>query len=328
MDAVLSCLVSDRLSDGPVGRDFLRELTAYLELDAGILLREFERAVGLALDALELEPGKAIIISPLSSMLVKNIIEERGFKTALADVDPDTMTFNMEVMQRMTEDPENAAIYADSPFGFLPDMNRLQELELPMIEDITNTFGANTGNNRCGSYGDIVLLRMEAGDILTVAGGTAVLSSRKKYSTRIKKLIEDWPSSRYLTDMNSSLGCAQLRDQEYFFLKRQEMYRLFIDAVRKGRHSAPVQTGEGEQVFHTFPVFIKGGLRDVQSYARKKGVITQQAFTDSIITNSEIENGDYQGARQIYRRCLLFPLYPMLSRSEIETISKVLSTLP
>jgi dTDP-4-amino-4,6-dideoxygalactose transaminase len=66
----------------------------------------------------------------------------------------------------------------------------------------------------------------------------------------------------------------------------------------------------------------------VQSYARKKGVITQQAFTDSIITNSEIENGDYQGARQIYRRCLLFPLYPMLSRSEIETISKVLSTLP
>ncbi len=328
MDAVLSCLVSDKLSDGPVGRDFLRELTVYLELDAGILLREFERAVGIALDALEIEPGKAIIISPLSPMLVKNIIEGRGLKTSLADVDPDTMTYNLETVQRMTEEPENAAIYVDSPFGFLPDMNRLRELELPMIEDVTNTFGANTGETKCGSYGDIVLLRMEASDILTVAGGTAVLSSRKKYSTRIKKLIEDWPSSRYLTDMNSSLGCAQLRDQEYFFLKRQEMYRLFIDAVRKGRHSAPVQTGEGEQVFHAFPVFIKGGLREVQSYARKKGVITRQAFSDSIITNSGIENGDYQGARQIYRRCLLFPLYPMLSRSEIETISKVLSTLP
>lgn len=328
MDAVLSCLVSDRLTDGPVGRDFLRELSNYLEADGGILLREFERAFGLALDTLELEEGKSIIVSPLAPLLVKEIIEDRGLKVILADVNPDTLTFNIEDVKRLAGERDISAIYIDSPFGFLPDMDAIAELELPVIEDITHTFGANTGKKRCGSYGDVVLLRMEADDILTVAGGTAVLSARKRYSNRIKKLIEGWPSCRFLTDMNSSLGSAQLHDQEYFFLKRQELYRLFINAVRKGRHSAPVQAGESEQVFHSFPVFVKAGLREVQSYARKKGVLTRQAFTDSIISNIEIHNGDLQGVKQIYRRCLVFPLYPMLSRSEVETISKVLSTLP
>jgi len=328
MDAVLSCLVSDKLTDGPVGREFLRELTAYLELDGGVLLREFERALALALDALEIEKGKAVIVSPLSPFLVKQIIEDRGLRVVLADVDPDTLTFQLDTVLALAEDPENSAIYVDSPFGFLPDMNALRELEIPMIEDVSSAFGAHTGKGRCGSYGDIVLIRMEAHDILTVGGGTAVLSSRKRYSDRIKKLIEEWPACRYLTDMNSSLGSAQLRDQEYFFLKRQEIYRLFINAVRKGRHSSPVQRGESDQVFHAFPVLVKGGLRDIQSYARKKGVMTHQAFTDSIVSKIEILNGDFEGARKIYRRCLLFPLYPMLARSEVETISRVLSTLP
>jgi len=328
MDAVLSCLVSDKLTDGPVGRDFLRDLTAYLELDAGILLREFERAVGLALEVLELEPGSSVLVSPLTSVLVRQIIEDHGFQALIADVDPDSMTYDLEVVKELAAKNSCSAIYVDAPFGFLPDMDRLKELEIPMIEDITSAFGAYTGESRCGSYGEIVLLRMEAQDILTVAGGTAILSSRKKYSLRMKKLIEQWPSSRYLTDMNSSLGSAQLRDQEYFFLKRQEMYRLFINAIRKGRHTAPVQKGESEQVFHSFPVFVKGGIREIQSYARKKGVLTRQAFSDSIITHCEIQNGDFQGARQIYRRCLLFPLYPMLSKSEVEIINKVLSTLP
>jgi len=328
MDAVLSSLVADNLTDGPVGREFLRVLSSYLDVEGGVLLRELERALGLAVDALELEEGKGIVLSPLSPVLYKEVLEAKGFRVLLADVDADTMTLDIGEVERLIEEVQVGAILADAPYGFIPDLLRISELGVPVIEDVTNTFGAHDGNKKCGSYGDVVVMRMEAGDILTVAGGAAVFSSNRKYSQRIKKLVQSWPSSRFLTDMNSSLGAAQLKDQEHFFFRRREVYHIFSDAVRKGRHTTPVQRGEAEQVFNVFPVLLKGGVRDVQAYARKKGVETIQAFTDSIINSDGPEDRKFKGAGQIYRRCLLFPLYPMLSKNEIETVSRVLSTLP
>lgn len=328
MDAVLSSLVADNLTDGPVGREFLRALTNYLEVEGGVLLREYERAIGLALDALDLEEGSCIVVSPLSSRLYQEVIEGHGFRVLLADVDADTMTVNTAEIEKILDESKVGAILADAPYGFIPNLHRIAEFGVPIIEDVTNTFGAHDGKRKCGSYGDVVIMRMEAGDILTVAGGAAVFSSSRKYSQRIRKLVEHWPSYRFLTDMNSSLGAAQLKDQENFFYRRREIYHIFSDAVRKGRHGTPLQRGEAEQVFNVFPVLLKGGVRDVQAYAKKKGVETVQAFTDSIINTNGSEDRKFDGAGQIYRRCLLFPLYPMLSKNEIETVGKVLSTLP
>ncbi len=326
MDAVLSCLVSDSISNGPIAKQFIREMSAFFETDGGVLLREYERAIELSLEALELEQGSAIIISPLSSSLYKQRIEAQGYVVLLADVDPDTLTIDLSKVETLAEGA--SAIVVDSPFGFIPDMDRLVELGLPILEDITMSIGGNTGNSLCGSYGDIVILRMEPQDPLNAGGGTAVISSRKKYTSKLKKIYEEWPPQRLLPDLNSSLGLAQFKDQENFFLKRREIFSLYINAVRKGRHATPVQKGEAEHVPCTFPVFVKGGVKDVQAYARKKGVATLQAFSDSIIAYSDADTNSCEGARQIYRRCVLFPLYPMLSNSEIETVSKVLSTLP
>ncbi len=326
MDAVLSCLVSDSITNGPVAKQFVRDLSAFLETDGGVLLREYERAIDLAIEALELEEGAGIIISPLSASLYKRSIEAHGYRLLLCDVDSDSLTLDLSKADALAEDA--AALIVDSPFGFVPDMDRLSELELQIIEDISASIGGNTGNKQCGSYGDVVILRMEPHDPLNTGGGTAVLGSRKKYTTRIKKLSEEWPAERFLPDMNSSLGMAQFKDQESFFLKRREIYSLYINAVRKGRHTTPIQKGEAEHIPSTFPVFVKGGVKDIQAYARKKGVATEQAFAESIIAFSDADTASCEGARQIYRRCVLFPLYPMLSKSEIETVSKVLSTLP
>ncbi len=326
MDAVLSCLVSDSINNGPISKQFVRELSSFFDTDGGILLREYERSIDLSIEALDLEAGSGIIISPLSSTIFKKSIESHGFVPLLADIDPDTLTMDPSNIEALVD--QAAAIIIDYPFGFIPDMDRLVEFDLPLIEDITMAVGGNTGSKACGSYGDIVIIRMEHHDIMNVGGGSAVLTARKKYTTKIKKIIEGWPEQRLLPDMNTSLGAAQFKDQENFFLKRREIYSLYINAVRKGRHITPVQKGEAENVPYTFPVFIKGGVKDVQAYARKKGVATLQAFSDSIIAFSDAESDYCAGARQIYRRCVLFPLYPMLSKSEIETVSKVLSTLP
>jgi hypothetical protein len=135
----------------------------------------------------------------------------------------------------------------------------------------------------------------------------------------------------------------------------------------RGRHHAPVQPGEAQNVFLTFPVLIEGSVGDVIAYARKKGVEATQVFTSSILerygrsdhdgrageqeqsdasTESapeedgdggqdvrrddppEIQEADFPTSRSLLLRCLHFPLYPSLTAKEVATIERVLTTLP
>jgi len=329
MDAVLSSLVDDRLSDGPVSRDFAKELKDFFQADFCSLLRDYERGIALALRSLGLEAGRGVLVSPLAPASYARVIEEEGYKPVLADVTPDSMTLDISRVQELLQHEDVGALVADSPFGYAPSIAELRELGVPIIEDVSSNLGFRAAEDSSGIYGDILLLRMEAGDVITVGGGMAVLSTRRKYSSAMRGIIENWPVYRFLSDMNSSLGRSQLKNLPESLEKREEIYRLFISAIRKGRHTTPVPPAEGgEHVHHYFPVFVRGPVKEVQNYAKKKGVATFPAFADSIIAQDGNNVDTVPGAKQIYKRCLLFPLYPLLSTRELETMSRILSSLP
>jgi perosamine synthetase len=123
--------------------------------------------------------------------------------------------------------------------------------------------------------------------------------------------------------------------------------------VQKSRHAAlavPAELeGGGGHVRYGFPVLVREGLREVRQYAAKKNVDTQPACRDSIVAieaapapGEAIPGGEagaegspraaadrlLPNARDLLWRCLLFPLYPSLTRKDVSHISKVLSTLP
>ena len=67
-----------------------------------------------------------------------------------------------------------------------------------------------------------------------------------------------------------------------------------------------------ENIFFSFPLLLASGMKDVQAYARKKGIETGAAFTESIfvwLPEEESTAKNYPVARSFVLRCLLFPLY-------------------
>jgi dTDP-4-amino-4,6-dideoxygalactose transaminase len=155
-----------------------------------------------------------------------------------------------------------------------------------------------------------------------------LLGRGKKELGALRKTSGNEMREIFLPDLNAALGLTQIKSIERFVERRKEIAAIFSRAVMQSRHKMLIQKNEGENVFYSFPVLLGSGIKDVQSYTRKKNIDTRPAFADSIMTLLEDRERDLPIAKSLFLRCLLFPLYPTLTKSSITLIEKVLSTLP
>lgn len=331
MDSVLSSLVSDEIGPMNVQKELVKDLCRIIEAAGGFALREYERAFSVVLQALELEAGDGVVLSALDPISAYKTIERLGLKPLPVDVEQTCPCIDPQSVQEKVEAGAKAVLCTGT-LGFVPALDRMSELGVPLIEEISTTLGGHTGAGACGSYGEQVILRLESDDLVTAGGGTVVLSKRRSDFAKLKKAAEALPREAFLPDMNAALAKIQLKELDRYFERRREIYGHLLRALQKGRHGSPTQEGEGEAVAYTFLVLVEGGVKDVQAYARKKGVETKRAFADSVLglfdPAASREGEGFARARNFFNRCLLFPLYPRMAKDQIERIAKVLSTLP
>ena len=327
MDAVLTCLVSEKISCGEKGKEFIQNGAEYIGAAGGIVLREYKRAIRTVIEALSLEAGAKVIISPLCSGVYLDVILEKGLEPLYADVEIDSGCIdpsNIEKLMKYNPD----AVVVDYPLGFVPNMEAIAELGIPIIEDITNGLGGNTGVKKAGRYGKYIIIGLEENSIITAGGGVLLLADSKSDLTELRKAVSHIPQNAKLPDMNSVLGLSQLSSLESYISIRREIAQVYIRSLMKTRHKTLIQKGEGENVFYSFPVLLESGMKEISQYARKKGIRTEIAFSNTSLETCNLSQFPCPNAETLMMRCILFPVYPMLGKKNISLISKVLATLP
>ncbi len=359
MDAVLSCMVSDRLGPGTIGDDLVTAVSTYLGVPGGIALRERSRALGIALSQLELEPESVILLDPLVPRSYHELIISMGLEPRYVDTISGGATIDPAAVEREAGDA--AAVITSTHLGFVPDMDRVAATGLAVIEDISQGMGSHTGEQRAGRYGRFALLAMEPESIITAGGGTLVLSRIKKERAALRRLATELQSDALLPDMNAALGTTQIKEIERYIARRAEIASIYSRALMRGKHRAINQPGDAESVWFSFPVVVAGSSAEVQSYARSKGVETARPFADSVLSRygvgaeAELSSavmeddeaadagdvkvghapniktvpiGEFPNATELLLRCVVFPLYPSLSGKEVEAVERVILSLP
>jgi perosamine synthetase len=326
MDAVLTCLVNDNLSAGQVSQRFIHEVSEYTSLGGGLAVRELSRALKLTFQALGLPAGSRIGLSALAPRIYDSVCHELGMQPEIFDVEPDNACISVESLKQ-TANPLNAIIchYA---LGFVPHLDRIAELGVPIIEDLSQGLGAVLGEKKGGTFGAYTIISLEQENIITAGGGALLLGRSKKEALVLKKIAEDLPRELLLPDMNSALGLTQIKEIEKYLLKRREIAQIYQRSLMQSRQKTLLQTDESGPVPFSFPVLVETGLKDIQAFARKKGIETQPAFTDSILSRLPGQESRWPVAFSLMLRTLLFPLFPSLKRSNIELVAKVLAVLP
>ena len=126
---------------GPNVKAFEQEAAEYLGVPRTVGVANGTDALVLALDALGIGPGDEVICPAFTFYATAEAIARRGATPVFADIDPATMNLDPEdVAARVT--PRTRALMPVHLFGRVMPLERLAELELPIVEDAAQAFGA------------------------------------------------------------------------------------------------------------------------------------------------------------------------------------------
>ncbi|MDC7240060.1 MAG: DegT/DnrJ/EryC1/StrS family aminotransferase, partial [Spirochaetales bacterium] len=250
-----------------------------------------------------------------------------GLKPVFIDVSETTAVPDLDdFLDRCDEN--TGAVVLRGAFGYQWDLREWENPGVKVIEDISQNYGSVVSEIPAGTTGDLVLMRMEPQDLITTGGGSALMVRTKDLKESVESELEKLDETVVLSDMNAALGFSMFKDFDKNFELRDELYELFLSSVRKGKHGY-LLGGNGEKTIHaSFPVLVKGNRQEIQKYAQKKNVETTLAFRGCCLEEELGDMIDCPVAERLILNCILFPLYPSLGKSNSETISRILATLP
>jgi len=329
-------MVTDELGPGGLLRDFLSLAQQTFDCAGAAALREYPRAIGAAFDLIGLKSGDRLAMSPLVPALYLDVCAERGVKPIFMDVEAGRGTIDPEQIPSGESRPN--ALLLDAPLGLAPKLDRAASLsELPIIEDISQALGAQWAGVRAGSLGQVAVASLEPEHIVTAGGGALITAPRKRDGQRLNRWAKEVRKEVVLPDFNSALATTQLKELGSYLERRRELGEAFLRALLHGRHRTLTRDEEHDHVWYSFPVLLEGGVKETISYARKNGVEATRAFEGTVLDRAVSEaDGDAgvmdprstPNAYALFLRCVLFPLYPSLRKSDADTITRVLRTLP
>jgi dTDP-4-amino-4,6-dideoxygalactose transaminase len=109
-------------------------------------------AITIALRALGVEPGDEVVVPSFTFYASVEATVNAGATPVFCDVDPATFCLTREAVEaRLTE--RTKAIVAVDLFGWLPPLDDLRDLGLPILEDAAQAHGALRDGRRAGTLG-------------------------------------------------------------------------------------------------------------------------------------------------------------------------------
>jgi dTDP-4-amino-4,6-dideoxygalactose transaminase len=156
---VVSCLRSGWLTTGPLTRRFEREFAEHVGAKHAVAVNSCTAALHLAVEAMNLRPGQAVLVPTMTFAATAEIIRYQGALPLLVDCDPATLHIDLTDAQRKIEQLRRGELGEQFPadtevVGIIPvhfagvmldvaEVNRFaQRHGLWVIEDAAHSFPA------------------------------------------------------------------------------------------------------------------------------------------------------------------------------------------
>jgi dTDP-4-amino-4,6-dideoxygalactose transaminase len=169
---------------GPNLEAFEREAAAYLGVPRAVGVANGTDALVLALDAMGIGPGDEVICPAFTFYATAEAIARRGATPVFADIDPATLNLDPEdVTAKVT--PRTRALLPVHLFGRPMPLAELANLDLPILEDAAQAFGAE-GVARVGTASTFSFYPTK--NLFGLGDGGLVAATDEELADRIKLL--------------------------------------------------------------------------------------------------------------------------------------------
>lgn len=298
IDAVVSVLRSDWLTQGPKVNEFERKLADYCGAKYAVAVANGTAALHIACLACGVQPGDEVITSPLTFLASANCVLYCQGRPVFADVQSDTANIDPREIENKVNKKTKAIIPVH--FAGLPcDLLRIEKIakanKLTVIEDAAHAFGASYRGSKIGAckYSDMTIFSFHPVKTITTGEGGAVLTNKKDLYDKLLMLRNHGvtkDSSKWIglggarnniarqswyyqmqvlgfnfriTDMQAALGISQLKKADRFIARRKEIVNQYGQAFEDNAYfDIPAEKDNRESSWHLYAIRLKDEYMD------------------------------------------------------------------
>ena len=285
IDAVVSVLKSDFLTQGPAVPTFEKSMTGYTGAKHAIAVSNATAALHIACLALGLKPGGKIYTSPVTFVASANCALYIGARVDFIDIDP--VTYNMDPLkleQKLVEDENNGTL----PDIVIPvhlagqscDMEKIHKLSqrfgFKIIEDASHAVGGKYQGSPVGNcrFSDVTIFSFHPVKIITTGEGGMLLTNSDTLATKLEELRshgitrdpaklkkndgpwyyeqQDLGFNYRITDIQAALGKSQLQRLDEFVEKRNQLANRYNEKLKGLPLVTPVVNSGNYSAFHLY----------------------------------------------------------------------------
>ncbi len=353
---VLDTLRSGWLTMGPKTIKFEEEFAKHIGSKHAVAVNSGTAALHLALKAVNLQPGYEVIVPTTTFTSTSEVVCYFNAKPVIVDVDIDTHNINIPAIERAISSRTKVIIPVH--FGGQPcDMDEISEIarkhHLFVIEDAAHALPAYYKGRRIGTLSDITCFSFYSTKPLATGEGGMATTANGEWADRMRMLrlhgISKDAWKRYskggswfyevmeagfkynMTDLQASLGIAQLKKVECLWEKRKIIAHRYTEAFSSVKEIiTPVVRRDRETAWHLYVIKLNVEALRIDRNAfgeklREKGIETSVHFIPLhrhpyYKKTFGYNERDFQNAEWIYERSLSLPIYPGMTDQEISYV--------
>ena len=336
---------------GPNVEKFEKMIAEYIGTDYATVFNSGTSALHSILLAHGIGKGDEVIVPSFTFIATANSPMFVGAKPIFADIEEETLGLNPESVKMNITDETKAILpihYGGCPCKIKEIREIADDNDLILIEDAAEAMGASIENEKVGTFGDSAVLSFCQNKIITTGeGGAVVTDSRDIYEKllliRSHGRLEtgDYFSSAGLFDyidigynfrmsnITAALGISQIKKVDMIINMRQKnseylTYRILEETDK----IKPISPPKGYNHVHQLYTVIAGDRDNLISYLNDKNITTKIYFDPVHLSHYYREKLGYNCVlpvtEEMARRTITLPMYPSLSRDEMDFIAETI----
>ena len=348
MAAMEAVCAGQRFILGPEVERFEQAAAAFCGVAHAVGCASGTDAIWLAMAALGIGPGDAVVTTPFSFFATVSSILRAGATPLLADIDEHTFNLSPEAVATVLQGQRVAAILPVHLYGQCADMSAFGALaqthHAKVIEDAAQAFGATWNGVRAGALGDAAAFSFYPTKNLSAFGDAGmVTTSDAALAEHMRMLRAHGMRKRYYHDevgWNSRLDTLQaavlevkLTRVEAGNVRRREIAASYDRRLRAaGLVGATTEEGivlpstdpRAGHVFHQY--VIRAPRRDeLRAFLSANGIGSEVYYPLPLHQQPSLlslgyKAGDFPVAERAAAEVLALPMFPELHEDEIESV--------
>ncbi|MEA3493999.1 MAG: DegT/DnrJ/EryC1/StrS family aminotransferase [Candidatus Margulisiibacteriota bacterium] len=320
-------------------RSFENEFAKYCEAKYAIGVSSGTDALHLALLACGVGAGDEVITVPNTFIATTEAISHCGAKPVFVDIDPKTFNIDVSNIEEKITD-KTKAILPVHLYGQPADMDPIMEIArkhgLKVIEDAAQAHGAGYKGKRVGNLGDACCFSFFPGKNLGAFGdGGAVVTNNGEIAKKVRLLRNHGREAKYehlvegfckrLDALQAAILRVKLKSIEEWTNKRRQAAKLYNELLKNDKIATPLKLDAADPVYHLYVIRIHN--RDgVKNKLEEKGIASGVHYPVPLHLQPAYRHlghkeGDFPHTEKAAQEILSLPIYPEISREQIEYIT-------